>query len=143
LHHHLYRIVDQFGRLAADAPLLQAFATLPDPRKSRNQIYPLMDIVAVAIIGILCSANDWVSVVQWANAYESWFQSVGLCLNGVPSHDTIGKFFRLVDPKAFENCFTHWVETVVEKIQGVVAVDGKTICNSNDSFSGKKNTHIV
>ena len=23
--------------LAADAPLLQAFATLPDPRKSRNQ----------------------------------------------------------------------------------------------------------
>ena len=29
--------------LAADAPLLQAFATLPDPRKSRNQIYPLME----------------------------------------------------------------------------------------------------
>jgi hypothetical protein len=27
--------------LAADASLLQAFATLPDPRKSRNQIYPL------------------------------------------------------------------------------------------------------
>jgi hypothetical protein len=39
--------------LAADAPLLQPFATLPDPRASRNQIYPLIDIVAVAIIGIL------------------------------------------------------------------------------------------
>ena len=46
--------------LAADAPLLLAFATLPDPRKSRNQIYPLIDILAVAVIGILCSANDWV-----------------------------------------------------------------------------------
>lgn len=93
--------------LAADAPLLQAFATLPDPRKSRNQIYPLIDILAVAVIGILCSANDWVNVVKWANAYEDWFQSVGLCLNGVPSHDTIGRFFRLVDPKAFEICFVH------------------------------------
>jgi DDE_Tnp_1-associated len=47
--------------LAADAPLLQAFATLPDPRKSRNQLYPLIDILAVAVIGILCSANDWVN----------------------------------------------------------------------------------
>ena len=59
--------------LAADAPLLRAFASLPDPRKSRNQIYPLIDIIGVAIIGILCSANDWVTIVNWAHAYEPWF----------------------------------------------------------------------
>ena len=129
--------------LAANAPLLQAFATLPDPRASRNQIYPLIDIVAVAIIGILCSANDWISVVKWANAYVAWFQSVGLCFNGVPSHDTIGRFFRLVDPKAFENCFTQWMQTIAEQVQGVIAIDGKTICNSGDSFTGTKPTHIV
>src|SRR5271157_2910868 len=129
--------------LAADAPLLQAFATLPDPRKSRNQIYPLIDIIAVAIIGILCSGNDWVNVVKWANAYVGWFQSVGLCFNGIPSHDTIGRFFRLVDPKAFESCFVLWMQTLADKIQGVIAVDGKTICNSGNSFSGKKASHIV
>jgi predicted transposase YbfD/YdcC len=129
--------------LAADAPLLQAFATLPDPRKSRNQIYSLNDIIAVAIIGILCSANDWTHVVKWANAYESWFKSVGLCFNGIPSHDTIGRFFRLVDPNAFEKCFVQWVQTLAENIQGVIAIDGKTICNSNDPFYGKKASHIV
>ena len=129
--------------LAADAPLLQAFASLPDPRNSRNQIYPLIDIIAVAIIGILCSANDWVAVARWANAYQEWFQSVGLCHNGVPSHDTIGRFFRLVDPKAFEHCFALWMHTIVEKIQGVIAVDGKTICNSGDTFTGAKPTHLV
>jgi len=129
--------------LAADAPLLQAFATLPDPRKSRNQIYPLIDIIAVAIIGILCSGNDWVNVVKWANAYEGWFQSVGLCVNGVPSHDTIGRFFRLVDPKAFENCFVQWIQMIADKVQGVIAIDGKTICNSGDVLSGQKSSHIV
>ena len=129
--------------LAADAPLLQAFAKLPDPRKSRNQIYPLIDIIGVAIIGILCSANDWVNVVRWANAYESWFQSVGLCLNGVPSHDTIGRFFRLVDPKAFESCFVAWIQMIAHKIQGVIAIDGKTICNSRDTFNEQKAIHIV
>lgn len=129
--------------LAADAPLLQAFATLPDPRESRNRIFPLIDIVAVAIIGILCSANDWVTLIKWANAYKDWFQSVGLCLNGVPSHDTIGRFFRLVDPKAFEKCFGQWMHTVVDKIEGVIAIDGKTICNSGNAFSGSKAIHIV
>lgn len=129
--------------LAADAPLLQAFATLPDPRKSRNQIYPLIDIIAVAVIGILCSANDWVHVVKWANAYVGWFQSVGLCLDGVPSHDTIGRFFRLLDPKAFEKCFVQWVGMIAETVQGVIAIDGKTICNSGDAFNGKKASHIV
>lgn len=129
--------------LAADAPLLQAFATLPDPRKSRNQIYPLLDIISVAVIGILCSGNDWVHIIKWANAYKSWFQSVGLCFNGVPSHDTIGRFFRLVDPKAFESCFVKWTQTLVNTIQGVIAVDGKTICNSGNSFKEKKATHIV
>lgn len=129
--------------LAADSPLLQAFATLPDPRKSRNQIYPLMDIIGVAIIGILCSGNDWVNVVKWANAYEGWFQSVGLCLEGIPSHDTIGRFFRLVNPKAFETCFVQWVQTLANNIQGVIAIDGKTICNSADLFNKKKAAHIV
>jgi predicted transposase YbfD/YdcC len=129
--------------LAADAPLLQAFATLPDPRKSRNQIYPLIDIIAVAIIGILCSGNDWIHIIKWANTYKSWFQSVGLCLNGVPSHDTIGRFFRIVDPKSFEYCFTKWTQTIIDTIQGVIAVDGKTICNSGNSFNKKKATHIV
>jgi predicted transposase YbfD/YdcC len=129
--------------LPADAPLLQAFATLPDPRKSRNQIYPLDDIIAVAVIGILCSANDWVEVVRWASAYEDWFHSVGLCFNGIPSHDTIGRFFRLVDPKAFECCFTEWMQTLAANIQGIIAIDGKTIRNSADSFHGKKSSHIV
>ena len=124
-------------------PLLQAFATLPDPRKSRNRIYPLNDIIAVAVIGILCSANDWISIVKWAAAYEEWFKSVGLCFNGIPSHDTIGRFFRLVDPKAFESCFVQWVQTLAENIQGVIAIDGKTICNSGDPFHGKKASHIV
>ena len=129
--------------LAADAPLLQAFATLPDPRKSRNQIYPLIDIIGVAVIGILCSGNDWVHIVKWANAYKNWFQSVGLCYNGIPSHDTVGRFFRIVDPKAFETCFINWTQTLVNTIQGVIAVDGKTICNSGNSFNEKKATHIV
>ena len=129
--------------LAADAPILIAFGKLPDPRSTRNQFYPLIDIIAVAMIGILCAANDWVSVIKWAVHNEAWFRSVGLCLNGIPSHDTIGRFFRLVDPKSFEECFRVWTQELAQTIQGVIAIDGKTIRNSGDSFKDTKPHHIV
>jgi hypothetical protein len=41
-------------------------------------------------------------------------------MNEVPSHDTIGRFFRLIDPKAFEKCFAQWMEMVVDKIEKVI-----------------------
>jgi hypothetical protein len=39
--------------LPANAPLLLAFSDLPDPRKQRNQHYPLIDIIAVVIMRVL------------------------------------------------------------------------------------------
>ena len=50
--------------LPANAPLLLAFGDLPDPRKSRNQLYPLIDIISITIMGIIADANDFVSVVK-------------------------------------------------------------------------------
>jgi predicted transposase YbfD/YdcC len=129
--------------LAADSPLLRSFGSLPDPRKTRNQIYPITDILSIAIIGILCSGNNWIDIVKWAVYNLQWFQSVGLCLNGIPSHDTLNRFFRFMDSKAFENCFLEWMQTISEKIQGVIAVDGKTIRNSGNSSNGQRPFHLI
>lgn len=129
--------------LPAEAPLLLAFAELPDPRKSRNQLYPISDILAVAITGIISGGNSWVSIARWAHAHLDWFQSVHLCLNGVPSHDTLSRFFRMLDPKGFQHCFVQWTQMIAERIQGVVALDGKTIRHSNDAQNGTKALHLV
>ena len=129
--------------LPAEAPLLLAFAELPDPRKSRNQIYPLSDILAVAILGVICGGNSWASIARWGNAHLDWFQSVNLCLIGMPSHDTLSRFFRMLDPKAFETRFIQWTQMIADRVQGVVALDGKTICNSDDMTAGTKALHLV
>ena len=129
--------------LPANAPLLLAFESLPDPRKLRNQHYPLIDIIAVVIMGILCDANDFVSVYRWAAHRLQWLQSVGLCLAGVPSHDTMNRVFRLLNPKCFQDCFQKWVQTIAETVKGVIAIDGKTLCNSGDDFQKTSPLHIV
>ena len=129
--------------LPANAPLLLAFGELPDPRKQRNQSYPLIDIIAVTIMGIIADANDFVAAYRWAYHRQDWLISVGLCLNGVPSHDTLNRVFRLLDPKCFNECFMQWVRTIAATVEGVIAIDGKTLCNSGDTFRQTDPLHIV
>lgn len=57
--------------LPANAPLLLAFSDLPDPRKQRNQHYPLIDIIAVVVMGIICAADDFVAAYRQACHHES------------------------------------------------------------------------
>jgi len=129
--------------LPANAPLLLAFGELPDPRKKRNQHYPLIDIIAVTVMGIIADANDFVSIYRWAHHRQDWFISIGLCLNGVPSHDTLNRVFRMLNPKIFNQCFMQWVDIIATKVEGVIAVDGKTLCNSGDEFDKTDPLHIV
>lgn len=129
--------------LPANAPLLLAFSDLPDPRKQRNQHYPLIDIIAVVVMGIICAADDFVAAYRWACHRGEWLSSMGLCLNGVPSHDTMNRVFRLLDPKHFNECFMQWVRTIAATIEGVIAIDGKTLCNSGDEFRQTSPLHIV
>jgi predicted transposase YbfD/YdcC len=129
--------------LPANAPLLLAFGELPDPRKQRNQHYPLIDIIAVTVMGIIADANDFVSAYRWAYHRQDWLVSIGLCLNGVPSHDTLNRVFRLLDPKAFNQCFMQWVQTIAATVEGVIAVDGKTLRNSGDDVDKIDPLHIV
>jgi predicted transposase YbfD/YdcC len=129
--------------LPANAPLLLAFGDLPDPRKQRNQHYPLIDIIAVVIMGIICAADDFVAAYRWAYHRIEWLHSMGLCLNGVPSHDTMNRVFRLLNPKAFHECFMQWIRTIATTVEGAIAIDGKTLCNSGDEFKKTSPVHIV
>lgn len=129
--------------LPANAPLLLAFGKVPDPRKQRDQYYPLVDIISVVIMGVICSADDFVAAYRWACHREEWLKSIGLCFNGIPCHDTLNRLFRLIDPKIFNECFMQWVQTISSTIEGVIAIDGKTLSNSGDDFSKTNPLHII
>lgn len=108
------------------------FSILPEPRKQRNQLYPLHDIICTAILATLCSIDDYYGMSDWTEDNIDWLQSVGICLAGVPSHDTYERFFKYLDSKAFQLCFMRWTQSIAKAFKGVIAIDGKTLCNSGD-----------
>ena len=123
---------------------LDVFRDLPDPRSNRNQRHKLFDIFAIAICAILCGANDWVKVASFARKKKQWLETFLEHPNGVPSHDTFDRIFRLVDPDEFEKSFLNWTRLVADlSPEEVVAIDGKTLRGSHDKQDGKVAIHCV
>jgi predicted transposase YbfD/YdcC len=62
---------------------------------------------------------------------------------GIPSHDTFSRIFRLLDPDAFEACFARYLGALSERVEGVVAIDGKTARRSFDRQNHRPPLHLI
>jgi len=64
--------------------------------------------------------------------------------NGIPSHDTFRRVFMLIDPDAFEACFSAWAQSFAGAFdREVVAIDGKTLRRSFDRGREPGPLHLV
>ncbi len=59
------------------------------------------------------------------------------------SFERMWKVFAHIDPKQFEASFFEWVQGISKTVQGVIAIDGKTLRRSHDHAAGKKALHMV
>ena len=109
----------------------------------RSKLHRLRDIIILAICGVLCGADGWVEIEAFGKAKEAFFTHLLTLPNGIPSHDTFGRVFALIDPKQFEASFVQWVEGISHTVTGVIAIDGKTLRRSHGEESGKKALHMV
>lgn len=110
----------------------EAFAGLLDPRTGPARRHDLCEMVVMALCAVLCGADTWVDVAEWAEDNEAWLRRYLVLEHGTPSHDTFGRVFRVLDARVFERCFRSWIAELVGVIEGVVAVDGKTLCGSQE-----------
>ena len=126
------------------ANICKFFSELQDPRMDRQKRHLLHDILVMAICGVICGAEDWVAIEEFAKAKVDWFKTFLALPNGIPSHDTFGRVFSALGSKAFSKCFAMWVQAVAEATDGdVVAIDGNTIRRSFDRASGRGAIHMV
>ena len=120
------------------------FGSLTDPRLARTRLHKLVDILVIAICGVICNANSWEEVEAFGEAKETWFRTFLELSTGIPSHDTFNRVFAHLNAKQFEACFIRWMAAVGEKTQGqVVAVDGKMPRGSRDECLGRGAIDIV
>lgn len=115
---------------------------LPDPRKAKGQRHLLLDILVIAVLATLCGVDDWEGIEQFGKFQEGWLRTFLALPNGIPSHDTFNRVFRLLDPRAFRDAFLAWVRGIREKVPGdLVALDGKALRGTLEQ--GEPALHVV
>jgi predicted transposase YbfD/YdcC len=124
--------------------IANCFAELQDPRQPINQAHLFVDILVIRICAIVCGADDWEAVADYAAAKREWLSSFLALPGGIPAHDTFWRIFRHLDAEAFERCFLHWVTSMVSLKSGqVIALDGKQLRRSHDQSEGRAPIHML
>jgi predicted transposase YbfD/YdcC len=114
--------------------ILEHFSILPDPRRENHNTkqHELLDIIIITILAMICGAETWIDIVLYGQEKKDWLKTFLVLPSGIPSHDTFGRVFSILDPDAFQTCFFAWVKTVHLKTKGkVVAIDGKSVRRSH------------
>jgi predicted transposase YbfD/YdcC len=129
---------------APSTSITSHFSSLSDPRMEKKTKHDLEDIIVITICAAICGADDWVSVEKYGKAKHDWLKTFLKLPNGIPSHDTFGNVFSVLDPHEFEKCFMSWIRSVCSVTKGqIVAIDGKTLRRSHDKSSNKAAIHMV
>ena len=108
--------------------LVDVFVGIRDPRQAKKVDHDLVELLVVAVCGVLAGADDFVEIEAWATEKLDWFRQYLRLANGVPSHDTFGRVFAAIDAEAFAAAFRRWVSGIVPALEkdDVVSIDGKT-----------------
>src|ERR671933_117753 len=111
----------------------QYFGAIDDPRCNGKVEHHLRDILVIAVCAVIACAESWEDIALYGRSKLAWLSSFLDLPNGIPSHDTFRRVFMLLDPDAFEACFTRWARSLAVGFEReVVAIDGKTLRRSFD-----------
>jgi predicted transposase YbfD/YdcC len=120
------------------------FQDLDDPRVERTRKHPLINILFIAVCGVLSGANSFAGIQEFGCDRRQWFARYLDLSNGIPSDDTFARVLARLDPAAFEKCLLSWVQAVQEISEHrLIAIDGKTLRGSYDRGDGKAAIHMV
>lgn len=132
-----------------ESNLHKFFDRIPDPRIDRKRKHLLIDIIILTVIAVISGADSWNSIVMFGESKQGFLKKFLRLPGGIPSHDTINRVISMIKPEQFEQIFIEWVASIKtetfdnESFKEVIAIDGKTIRGSKDSFHQKKPIHVV
>ena len=108
--------------------LADVFVSITDPRQSSKVEHDLVELLVIAVNAVLVGADTFVEIELWARERIDWLRRHLRLENGIPSHDTFGRLFGVIDPDEFEAAFRRWASAVIPRLgpDAVVAIDGKT-----------------
>jgi len=119
---------------------LEYFEDLPYPRQRGKVMYPLDEVLLLALLAVLAGAETFVDIARFGAKKLPLLRRFRPFLGGTPSHDHLGDIFASLDAEHFQRCFVAWVTALTGAPAEVIAIDGKT---SRRSKGAQTAIHMV
>ena len=117
---------------------------LQDHRAQDNLSYSMAEIVFLIVVAIFAGCDGWADIERFGKDKLFVLKEYLPYKNGAPSDDTLRRFLRLLDPKAFADSLQAWLQNILPtsaSMEEVIALDGKTLRGS--ATDKKKALHTV
>jgi DDE_Tnp_1-associated len=112
----------------AGPSLLQAVATVPDPRQSSGRRHPLSAILALLTAAMLAGARSLYAIAQWGRLQEpAVVHALGFTRDRTQTVSTLHLVFKALDVDAFEATLAQWAQAQLGDRLASIALDGKAL----------------
>ena len=120
------------------------FRKVMDPRVVGRTEHLLVDILVMAICGVIANCNGWRDIALFAQKRATWFKRFLKLPHGIPSHYTFRRVFDQLDPRPFQTCLVGWIKEISD-LAGLkhIAIDGKALRHSGNEGAGLRMLHAV
>jgi predicted transposase YbfD/YdcC len=131
------------GEIFEAAGFLNHFSDLTDGRQAGKVIYPLDEVLLLALLAVLAGAETFTDIARFGEKKLLLLRRFRPFKDGTPPHDRVGEIFAALDADQFQRCFVAWVASVTGIPAGVIAIDGKTVRRSGSKKDGRAPIHMV
>lgn len=114
---------------------------IPDHRLDRNKLYSVSEILFLTLAALISGCEGWQDIEQYGKVKIKLLRKFYPYAHGIPSDDTIRRFFRALDPTKFRQGFIEWVKTLPMSENVHVAIDGKVSRHSGNEHTNP--LHLV
>jgi predicted transposase YbfD/YdcC len=130
--------------MSLSSSIRRHFATLQDPRRKHCRLHNLLDIIVIALCGVIANCDSWQDIETFARKRHDWLKRFLALPNGIPSHDTLERVFSRLDPLALQRCLLAWLHEISGSLKlQHIAIDGKTQRHSGSPTRGLDALQIV
>lgn len=118
--------------MAADIPVV--LEAVRDPRDF-NARHDLGEMLFLMLCGLSCGKKTCVDIADFAAGHVEAFREVLRLRHGTPSHDTLSRTLRLLDPDELERAMAACLSAMGASLRsgGALAVDGKAMRRAYDA----------
>ena len=86
----------------------------------------MFEIIFLSLAAVVSGCSTWELIAEFGRQKLDWLKKFFPFENGITSHDTLGRFFSIVNYVEFEKCFSVFIQDMATSPSRLVRIDGKT-----------------